>query len=67
MEHQPHEQEPGMSDFWSDVRDDLMRRLNDHYPTVPFEERVMIAEDAAREASGQARRIITHHTTRSES
>lgn len=38
-----------MSDLWGDVRRDVMRRLEEHAPTVPFEDRVRIAEDVARE------------------
>lgn len=51
-----------MADFWGDMRADVMRRLNDHYPAVPFEARVMIAEDAAREAEDQAKRLDTKPT-----
>jgi hypothetical protein len=35
--------------LWSDVRADVLRRLEQHAPALPFEMRVMIAEDAARE------------------
>lgn len=43
-----------MADLWEDVRRDVMRRLEDHAPTVPFEDRVRIAEDAAREVKSDA-------------
>lgn len=38
-----------MADLWNDVRSDVMRRLNEHAPTMPFEMKVIVAEDAARE------------------
>lgn len=40
-----------MSDnpLWSAVRYDVLRRLEDYAPSVPYEERVLIAEDAARD------------------
>lgn len=38
-----------MADFWGDVREDVLRRLHQYAPTMPFEMKVLVAEDAARE------------------
>lgn len=43
-----------MADFWNDVRADVLNRLHQHAPTMPFEMKVMIAEDAARTAESFA-------------
>lgn len=50
-----------MSDLWSDIRSDVMRRLEEHAPTVPFVDRVHIAEDVAREAMLDAELFATGH------
>lgn len=38
-----------MSDLWTHVRRDVLRRLELHKPEITYEERVLIAEHAARE------------------
>lgn len=38
-----------MADHWSEIRGWLLAYLNEHYPDMDFEERVIRAEDAARE------------------
>lgn len=35
--------------LWNDVRSDVLRRLQEHAPTLPYDMRAMLAEDAARE------------------
>ena len=38
-----------MTDLWQDVRSDLIRRFNEHYPDSDFETRIRVAEDIARD------------------
>ena len=52
-----------MSDLWGDVRRDVMRRLEEYAPTVPFEDRVRIAEDAACEVKLDAELFVVPNRT----
>lgn len=52
--------------LWNLVRADVMRRLADHAPTVAFEERVMIAEHAAREVQELLEAIRSTDPSRAE-
>lgn len=38
-----------MSDLWTWVRADVLRRLSEQRPDMPHEMQVIVAEDAARE------------------
>lgn len=51
--------------LWRDVRADVMRRLESAYLLLPYEERVRIAEHAAREVQDLAATVWADRRRRS--
>lgn len=47
-----------MTDLWSEVRSSVLYILGQRYPTSEFEERVMVAEEAARNVQDDAKRFL---------
>lgn len=47
-----------MTDLWSDIRTAVLNKLTYAYPDSDFEERIMVAEEAARNVVEDAKRFL---------
>lgn len=47
------------NELWSEIRTAVLNKLTYHYPESDFEERIMVAEEAARNVVADAERFLS--------